>query len=103
MLKLKQFEQYNLNRYLKEARESDWNGVARFLHTAHLWEDAKKNINEYWFGIPSVPRFQISWEFPEHIACLVSRPKYFLSRVPCDNALFLKSVPKMTDEKIYPA
>lgn len=102
MLSQRQFERYQMSRYSREWRESDWSGVVRYLYLKQMWQDAIKNIGEYWYGITSVPRFQIAWEFPEHIARLVGRPKYFLSRVPCDNALFLKSVPKMTDEEIYP-
>lgn len=91
MLSLKQFERYQLSRHLKEWRESDWSGVARFLHLKQMWQDAVKNIGEYWFGIPSVPRLQVAWEFPEHIARLAGWPTYMLQRIPCDNALYLKS------------
>lgn len=102
MLSLKQFERYQMSRHLKEWRESEWDSVARFLLTARLWQEAVKNIGEYWFGIPSVPRFQVAWKFPESIARIVGVPPYMLSRVHCDNALCLKSVPRMADEDIYP-
>lgn len=102
MLSLKQFERYQMSRHLKEWRESEWDRVARFLLTARMWQEAIKNIGEYWFGIPSVPRFQVAWKFPKSIARTISVPSYMLSRVHCDNALYLKSVPRMTDEDIYP-
>ena len=38
----------------------------------------------------------------ESIARTISVPSYMLSRVHCDNALCLKSIPKMADEDIYP-
>lgn len=92
MLSQAQFERYQMSRHLKEWRESEWDKVARFLLTARLWQEAVKNIGEYWFGIPSVPRFQVAWEFPKSIARTVGMPPYILSRVRCDNALCLKSI-----------
>lgn len=99
MLSQAQFERYQLSRYLKEWRESK---TARFLLTALMWQEAIKNIGEYWFGIPSVPRFQVAWKFPESIARTIGVPSYMLSRVPCDNALCLKSILKMAGKDIYP-
>lgn len=81
MLSQAQFERYQLSHYLKEWRESEWDKTARFLLTARIWQEAIKNIGEYWFGIPSVPRFQVAWEFPEHIARIVGMPKYMLQRI----------------------
>ena len=102
MISPRQFDRYMMARNLKEWRESEWDGVARYLLTARLWKEAVKNIGEYWYGIPSVPRFQVAWEFPKNLARIVGMPSCLLTRVPCDNALFLKSVPKMADEDIYP-
>lgn len=102
MLSQAQFERYQMSRYLKEWRESEWDKTARFLLTARLWQEAIKNIGEYWFGLPTTPKFNVVWKFPEHIARTISVPSYMLSRVHCDNALCLKSIPKMADEDIYP-
>lgn len=102
MLSQAQFERYQMSHHLKEWRDSNWNGVIRFLHLSNLWQEAVKNIGEYWFGIPSVPRFQVDWKFPESIARTIYVPPYMLSSVHCDNALHLKSVPKMADKDIYP-
>lgn len=102
MLSQAQFERYQMSRYLKEWRESEWDKTARFLLTARLWQEAVKNIGEYWFGLPTTPKFNVVWKFPEHIARTIGVPSYMLSRVPCDNALCLKSIPKMADEDIYP-
>ena len=102
MLSQRQFERYQMSRHLKEWHDSEWDKVARSLLIARMWQEAQRNIGEYWFGISSVPRFQIAWKFPEHIAHLVGMPEYMLSRVPCDNALYLKSVPRMADVEIYP-
>lgn len=92
MLPLKQFERYQMSRHLKEWRESEWDKVARFLLTARLWQEALKNIGEYWFGLPTTPKFNVVWKFPEHIARTIGVPSYMLSRVSCDNALCLKSI-----------
>ena len=102
MLSQAQFERYQMSRYLKEWRESEWDKTARLLLTARLWQEAIKNIGEYWFGIPSVPRFQVAWEFPKSITRTIGVPLYMLSRAHCDNALCLKSILKMADEDIYP-
>lgn len=97
MLSQAQFERYQMSHHLKEWRDSNWNGVIRFLHLLNQWQEAVKNIGEYWFGIPSVPRFQVDWKFPESISHTIYVPPYMLSSVPCDNALCLKSIPKMED------
>lgn len=89
MLSQAQFERYQMSRYLKEWRDSNWNGVIRFLHLSNLWQEAIKNIGVYWFDIPSVPRFQVDWKFPERIARTISVPSYMLSRVHCDNTTLL--------------
>jgi hypothetical protein len=73
-----------------------------YCGTECLVQEAIKNIGEYWFGLPTTPKFNVVWKFPEHIARTIGVPSYMLSRVPCDNALCLKSIPKMADEDIYP-
>lgn len=81
MLSQRQFERYQMSRYLAEAR------------LLHLWEEAKRNIGEYWFGIPAVPKVKVIWELPK---CL-----YPMTRVVSfwgNDALSLKSIPKVTDD-----
>lgn len=85
----------------REYSESETKGIRQYLNLLRLWNVAKENINEYWFGTPTW-KFKVSWIFPEHIARTIGVPSYMLSRVPCDNALCLKSIPKMADEDIYP-
>ena len=65
-----------------------------------MWQESVKNIGEYWFGLPTTPKVNVVWKFSEPFSRIVGIPKYMLARVPCDNALFLKSNPKITDENI---
>lgn len=41
---LQKYERYKTAKYLQEDR------------IYRLWDEAVRNINEYWFGIPSVPK-----------------------------------------------
>lgn len=79
---LQKYERYKIAKYLQEAR------------IYRLWDEAVRNINEYWFGIPSVPKVaKIVFDFPDPLARMFGTPTYLLQRVACDNALFIKSVP----------
>ncbi|MBR2305721.1 MAG: hypothetical protein IKA48_00670 [Fibrobacter sp.] len=82
MMTLQKYERCKTTKYLQEAR------------IYRLWDDAVRNINEYWFGIPSVPKAtKIVFDLPDPLARMFGKPTYLLQRVACDNALFLKSVP----------
>lgn len=54
MLSQRQFERYQMSRYLKEWRESEWDKVARFLLTAHMW----RNYGRWDYRFKSAKEFE---------------------------------------------
>lgn len=45
----KRYEQACWNCHLKEYREANWKGVADYLWTFHVWNEAVKHVSEYWY------------------------------------------------------
>lgn len=88
----------------KEYSESETKSIRQYLNLLRLWDSAKENINEYWFGTPTW-KFKVSWIFPKPLARIFGAPNYTtpswkMSRVCGDNGLCLKSFPRVNSGNV---
>lgn len=89
--------------YRKDS-ESATKRIQQYLNLLRLWDAAKKNINEYWFGTPAW-KFKVSWIFPKTLARIFGAPNYTtpswkMSRVCGDNGLCLKSFSRVNSGNV---
>lgn len=88
----------------REYSESATKRIQQYLNTLRLWDSAKENINEYWFGTPTW-KFKVSWIFPKTLTRIFGVPNYTtpswkMSRVYGDNGLCLKSFPRVNSGNV---
>ena len=64
--------------YRKDS-ESSTKRIQQYLNLLRLWDSAKENINEYWFGTPAW-KFKVSWIFPKPLARIFGASNYTIPK-----------------------